>query len=385
MFVERKTENHYFAFDPATEGVLSVYVDGSFFSDVPDGTETMLLASGWAIADSEERLVGYGGTHFTTPFTRSSEVSELKAILSFLDAFTTEFPERRNKDFPVVLISDNQNLVNHFNNSLLMEEEYWYCQERYGQEYSRLLDYLEVMDLSLSWVKGHYLNNFNRLADRIANKAYQQVTYQGSFTTEERGEYCSYLRGLLERGKNPFNYKPKALSHQQLRNMIMDSGCEVLTELPTLWVGLKLVEHEGRTFSGFTYTNSDFSFQGSKVDVHTESPVELYLNLRELNAALEQYCTGKELPEVLLVRTNSESLSSLVNNTKSKKWKPFREEDNFQEEYDKLMDFKESCTLIALEISDGRRTYVKFPDMKKSSAFIEENSRSLLQAALNLP
>lgn len=384
MFIEKETETRFFAFNPALTGPFSVYVDGSFNCEYDPSVDTMPMAAGWSIVDSREELFGYGGAHFTVPVTLMTSLCELRAIVSFLDAFREEFPGRINKEFPVTVISDNQHLVMHLNGSRTCSREDAYCREKYGQDYLRLLDYLSVMDLRFEWVKGHHVNNFNVLADRIARKAYTRVLKKGSYSSFERKEDCTSLLGLFHQKHGVFSVRKNPLTQQKLRNLVQKSGVEVLTSLPTLWIGAKTVQHKGRTFSGFAFTDSTFGVQGYRAGIHVKDPDELYVNLRALNYALGKYREEKELPESLVVRTDSEKLSALVNNTKHRKWKDFKANTAFQQEFEKLVIFKKDCSIVALEVSDGRRTYVKFPDMVKGSAFVEETSAKVAQAALGV-
>jgi ribonuclease HI len=382
VFIEKETESRYFAFNPALSGPFTVYVDGSFNADYDTARDTMTLAAGWAIVNEQEELFGYGGMHATVPVTWMTALCELRAIVSFLDAFREEFPGRVTKDFPVTIISDNQHLVNNLNESRDSQKVDAYCREKYGQDYTRLLDYLFVMDVSFDWVKGHHENNFNVLADRIALKAYKRVLATGSYPSSERKTDCAYLLELFHQKQGVFSANKNPLTHQKLRNLVKKSGAEVLTSLPTLWVGTKMVQHEGRTFSGFAFTDSTSEIQGYRAGIHVKDPDELYVNLRALNYALGKYGKSQELPESLVIRTDSEELSALVNNPKHRKWKSFKGVPAFHQEFQKLVAFKEDCSVVALEVSDGRRTYMKFPAMAKSSAFVEETSAKVIQSAL---
>lgn len=382
MFIEKETANRYFAFNPALKGPFTVYVDGSFNGDYDTARDTMALAAGWVIVDNQDELFGYGGMHSTVPVTWMTALCELRAIVSFLDAFREEFPGRITKDVPVTLISDNQHLVNNLNDSRSCSKVDGYCREKYGEDYDRLLAYISVMDLTFEWVKGHHVNNFNVLADRIARKAYKRVLETGSYSSVERKADCMYLLELFHQKQGVFSAKKNPLTHQKLRNLVKNSGAEVLTGFPTLWVGAKTESHEGRTFSGFAFTDSTFGVQGYRAGIHIKKPDELYVNLRALNYALGKYGKSKELPESLVVRTDNEALSALVNNPKHRKWKAFKNDSAFQQEFQKLINFKEDCSVIALEVSDGRKTYVKFPEMIKSSAFVEEASAKAVKTAM---
>lgn len=384
MFVEKETENRYFAFNPALAGAFTVYVDGSFNCEYDTARDTMPFAVGWTVVDSKDELFGYGGMHTMTSVTWMSSRCEMRAMLSFLDALQEDFPDRVNKNYPVTLISDNQHLIDHLNGAVGCVKTQRYCREKYGHDYTRLLEYIGMMDLRFEWVKGHHDNNFNVLADRIARKAYKKLKGSGIYSSTQRKDDCAELLKLFHRKHGVFSPNKSPLTHQKLRNFIKNSGAEILTGFPTLWIGAKTVQHEGRTLSGFAFTDSTFEVQGSRAGIHVKNPDELYVNLRALNYALGKYGKAKNLPESLVIRTDSEELSSLINNPKQRKWKEFNKDRAFRQEFQKLCDTKEDCSVVALEVSDGRRTYTKFPAMVKSSAFVEEAStdaiRTLLEA-----
>lgn len=386
MFTLKEGEGYLTAFtgESLTEP-FEVYVDGSFNGDaklLPRGATTMPVASGWAISTGNGELAGYGGSDFIMDYTNMSEKGELASILSFLDAMQENFPGFISRDFPVTLVSDNQNLITNINAALVSEETSRYCYRFHGENYVRLLYYMSVMDLKFSWVKGHSINDFNRLADFIARRAYQSIRINGEYTAEERRDFSRYLVCQLNMNKRPFNQKLQTLSFRQLRNEVSRNGVEVLTELPTLWIGTKTAKHDGRTFSSFAFTDSDLEVQGYRGGVFLKEYDDFYLGLRAINYAIEQYLENGFSGNSLLIRTDNEKASALINNFQSKKWKSYRKDDAFDQEIQKLTKFKEALNLISFEVSDGKKAYSKISSMEQNSSYIAENSQRLMEELL---
>lgn len=386
MFTSAETEAYYAAFNKNHEGPLSVYVDGSFECDYADTKDLIPMGAGWSIADKDENLIGYGVSDFKMPVTKSAEKFELNAMLAFLDAMQESFPERINRHFPVTVICDNQALISHLSAALDSEESSRVCHKRYGDYYRRLSYYISVMDLKFEWVKGHATNDFNRLADFLAKKAYQSVKLYGSFTWEERRQYSEYISALFLADKFPFKKAPPVLTHRQLRNIVSTSGAKILTEIPTLWVGMQKEEHKGRIFAGFSFTDTERGEKGAKGGIFMSQENDFLLTIRAINYALSRCSGPQQVSSPLVIRTDNSLAASLVNTIKrGNKWRSILEANPvLKEEVEKLKVFMVNQPVIALEISDFAHSYKDHPGMMDSKNHIAKSARDVVDRLIKV-
>jgi ribonuclease HI len=375
MLKVKEADEYYAAFDECFKGPISVYVDGSFRTDNKDMTRPVSMASGWAICDGNANLLGYGVTAFNTETVYSSQISELKALLAFLDTMQDSFPGIINRDFPITVIGDNLHLMKHLSMALVSEESSRYCFERNGEDYLRLLYYLSVMDLKFEWVKGHHGNDFNHLADLLAKKAYQSISTTGFFPTDVRNDFIESLLRKFNRGEIPFKPKSSFMTHKQLRKSITKNGPEVLVDIPTIWVGMQRIEHKGRTFAGFSFTDTKMEVKGSRGAVLDSSYSDLHLTMRAINEALSSYAKKAAGP-ALVIRTDNELASSLVNTFRNgHKWDNFLADPALRREVDKLRIFSEKQHVLALEVSDGYHAYKELPGMVQSLSWVADSAQ----------
>lgn len=373
MFTVKETESYYAAFDESFNGPISVYVDGSFTTENKDTRGPVAMTSGWAICDLKGSLIGYGVVDFKTETVYSSQKSELKAMLAFLDTLQDSFPERVNRDFPVTLIGDNLSLMKYLSQALDSEESSRHCFERNGDDYLRLLYYLSVMDLNFEWVKGHNGNDFNQMADLLARKAYRSVITTGKFSADVRKDFIDSTLRKFNRGEVPFSPNPFFMTHKQLRGNITKNGPEVLVDIPTLWVGMKRIDHKGRTFAGFSFTDTEMKVKGNRGAVFAGQYSDLHLTMRAINDALSTYLEKGRGSNAVVIRTDNELASSLVNTFRnSKKWKNLLTDPALCHEVDKLRAFSEKQHILALEVSDGYHGYKKFPAMVESLSLVSD-------------
>lgn len=378
MLTVKETESYYVAFDESYKGPLSVYVDGSFNTDDKDMAQNVAMGSGWAICDSAENLLGYGVTDFKMETVYSSQRCELKAMLAFLDVMQDSFPGMINRDFPVTIIGDNLGLMMHLSQALDSEEISRFCFERSGDDYLRLLYYLSVMDLKFEWVKGHNNSDFNQMADLLARKAYRSVLATGKFTADVRNEFIESIMRKFNRGEVPFKPKTSFMTHKQLRRNVTKSGPEVLTEIPTMWVVMRRTEHEGRTFAGFSFTDTEMENKGSRGAVFAAHYSDLCLTMRAINYALANYSGKPGESRALVIRTDNELASSLVNNFRNgHKWDGLLADPFLRSEVDKLRAFSKKQHVLALEISDGYHSYKQYPKMVDSIAHVSESAHKM--------
>lgn len=370
-----ETESYYACFEKGFKGPLSVYVDGSFSTENKDMASTVAMASGWAICDVEENLLGYGVTDFKTENVYSSQRCELKAMLAFLDVLRDGFPEMINRDFPMTIIGDNRSLMMYLSQALDSEESSRFCFERNGDDYLRLLYYLSVMDLKFEWVKGHNNSDFNQLADLLARRAYRSVIATGKFPADARNDFIESIMRKFNRGEVPFRANPSFMTHKQLRRKVTKNGPEVLTEIPTIWVTMRRIDYEGRTFAGFSFTDPEMENQGSRGAVFTAQYSDLCLTMRAINYALANYSGKTGESRALVIRTDNELASSLVNNFRNgHKWDSLLADPFLRSEVDKLRVFSEKQHVLALEISDGYHSYKQYPEMVASIAHVSESA-----------
>ena len=380
MFTIAETEGYYAAFKKSYAGPLEVYVDGSFNGSYGQMKRRVPVAAGWAIADKNKELVGYGVSTFKAKFTPSSEKNELRSMVAFLDAMQESFPERINRDFPVTLICDNKSLVVALTQASEHEKISRRFHGRHGDDYLSLLYYISVMDLDFKWVKGHNSNRFNCLADTMARKAFRAVTSDGSFPIKARRHYL--LNALDAFG----SYTGQKITSNQLRNTVSRQGHAILAEVPTLWVGVRKVEHKGRTFAGFSFTDTALGFKGSRGGVFLNQYNDLYLAVRAVNYALSEHAKHGPTESSLLIRVDNAEAAALVNTIgRDRKWNIALKNVGLRHEVEKLKVLMKSQHVISLSNSDFSKAYKKYSMMKESQIHAAETAykavADLIQAA----
>lgn len=381
MFTIKETETCYLAFNPGYEGSLSVYVDGSFECDYAETEDLIPMGAGWSIADKDENLIGYGMASLKMPVTKSAEKFELNSMVNFLDALRENFPERVNRRFPVTLICDNQALIGYLNDAVDSEEGSRICHKRYEDYYLRLSYYMESMDLKFAWVKGHDSNDFNRLADFMAKKSYFWLKRYGSFSWEERNSYSEYITDLFLNDKFPFKKSVPVMTQRQLRNIVSKEGMDILTSLPTLWVGMHREEYKGRTFAGFSFADSYFRDKGDKGGVFLSKQNDFSLTVRAINYALNSYSGVHEVSTPLVVRTDNSQAASLLNTIrKGNKWRHLLAVDPvLNNEVEKLKAFLVKQPVIGLEVSDFALSYKNHQGMMDSKNHTVKSARTTVE------
>lgn len=369
MFTIAETEGYYAAFNKDHEGGLEVYVDGSFNGSYGQMKRRVPVAAGWAIADADKKLVGYGVATFKAKFTPSSEKNELRSMVAFLDAMQESFPERINRTFPISLICDNKSLVVALSQAAENEKISRRFHARHGDDYMSLLYYISVMDLTFKWVKGHNANRFNCLADVMARKAFRTITAEGAFSMNDRKTY-------VENALRAFgSHAGKRITSKQLRNTIINHGPAILAEIPTIWVGVRKVEHDGRTFAGFSFTDTELGFTGSRGGVFLNKYNDLYLSVRAVNYALTEHIKRGSKETSLLLRIENAEAAALVNTiSRDHKWNIALKNVGLRHEVEKLKELIKYQHVISLSTSDFSKVYNKYAMMKKSQIHVSKSA-----------
>lgn len=206
-----ENEKLYASIDANLSGMIDVYVDGSYSADIKFLESPMHpFGAGWAIPDRNGMLAGYGVTAIWAEFTRSSDLSELRAILSFLDLITEHYPHLNSRENVFRIHSDNQNLVGLMHQYLAAHELTPVMRERYGNEYDRIIEYRKNMNLSFHWVKGHDTNEYNNIADLLARRCFRQMLSKKPFTGHVRLNYIKDV--LILKKMNPHRKQAKEIS-----------------------------------------------------------------------------------------------------------------------------------------------------------------------------
>jgi ribonuclease HI len=376
MYTIAEKEGYFVAFDEHHAGDLNVYVDGSFNGAYGQMKRRIHVAAGWAIAGKNETLVGYGLSTFKAKFTTSSEKNELRSMLAFLDVMQEEFPEKINRNQTVTLIGDNKSLIVGLTRSAEDEKTSRRFYATHGDDYLRLLYYMSVMNLKFKWVKGHNANRFNCLADSMARKAFRAMAADGIFPANVRRRYVETVLG------NFGSFSGAKLTSSQLRNAISRKGTNILNEIPTLWVGVRKVEHNGRTFAGFAYTDGQLVTKGARGGVFLTNHNDLYLTVRAVNYALTQYAKNGKKHKTLLVRVENEEASSLLTALgRGRKFNIARKDVALQHEVDKMRTLLKEQYVISLNNSDFSKVYSRYAMMNKSK---EHASSTAYKAAADL-
>lgn len=177
------------------KGVIDIFVDGSYSSVTSTTTEEpQPFGAGWALVGSDGTLAGYGVCATWDEYTTSSDLSELRAMLAFLDAVNKNHSHLVDRCNVFRIHSDSQNLIGLLQKNLMQNELPPAMALRYGKDYARIVKYRMEMTLSFHWVKGHAENEFNGMADLFARKCFRKLVSDGSFNGEER---LTYIHSVL--------------------------------------------------------------------------------------------------------------------------------------------------------------------------------------------
>lgn len=188
-------------------GMIDVFVDGSY-SDAADSSGCGLapFGAGWAIPHAgKKRLAGYGMMGFRAEATNGSEVSELRAILSFIDTLREFYPHLNTRENVFRIHSDNKNLVTLLQNNLSEMELSPGMRGRFGVEYLRIEEARKRINLSFHWVKGHDGNPFNEVADSFARHYFRQMLLGKEFHGQPRRKFINDV--LIKEGLLPSSQK----------------------------------------------------------------------------------------------------------------------------------------------------------------------------------
>lgn len=300
-----ETETYYAAFNPASSGPLSVYVDGSFLVRGEQKTRRVPVGSGWAIEDADGKLAGYGVSVFKARYTSSSEHHELRSMVSFLDAMHESFPDFITSERKIILICDNASIVRALSSSYKVEPESRRLAERYGNDFVRILCYMSTLNLGFEWVKGHAENKFNQMADRLARTGYRSMVNRGFFNGEGRRKCVKNAVHVFKTGK---------MTETQMKSMIARDGMDALQELPTIFVDAYHIQQEGRIVAGLSFSDGDGSLTGVRGGVFRKDNEDvLFLSLRAVNYALKQVIKAGKQHETLIIRVKHHETAELIN------------------------------------------------------------------------
>jgi len=188
-------------------GVIDVFVDGSY-SSVTSTTvdELQPFGAGWSLVGKDGTLAGYGVCGTWAEYTPSSDLSELRAILAFLDAVNTHHKRLVDRHNVFRIHTDSQNLIGLLQKNLMQDELPPAMSARYGKDYARIVQYRMDMTLTFHWVKGHAENEFNGTADLLARKCFRKLVSSGQFNGDERRAYIHTILSLR-------NAHPAVLPH----------------------------------------------------------------------------------------------------------------------------------------------------------------------------
>lgn len=188
-------------------GVIDVFVDGSYSSVTSTSVEELQpFGAGWSLVGKDGTLAGYGVCATWAEYTPSSDLSELRAILAFLDAINTHHTRLVDRKNVFRIHTDSQNLIGLLQKNLMQDELPPAMATRYGKDYARIVQYRMDMTLSFHWVKGHAENEFNGTADLLARKCFRKLVATGQFNGDERRAYIHTILSLR-------NAHPAVLPH----------------------------------------------------------------------------------------------------------------------------------------------------------------------------
>lgn len=372
MFTIAETKAYYSAFDKDYEGDLKVYVDGSFNGGYGQMKRRVPMAAGWAISDvADKKLVGYGISTFKVRFTTSSEKNELRSMVAFLDALAENAPEKIKRGYSVSLICDNKELIDGLKRAYKDENFSRHFYNRHGDDYLRLLYYISAMDLKFQWVKGHSSNKFNRLADLMARKAFRTITSSGHFGGEQRRAYMQMA--LVDFG----SYDGGKMTTRQLKGFVAQKGIGFLDSIATLWINMERVEHEGRTFAGFSFTDGWRKVQGTKGGVFLSKPNSFYLSVRAVNYALSQYVNNVEKDKTLLIRIHDKQVVGLINTLgRGRRYNVALKNTSLQREVDKMLALIKDKHVIAMTTSEFSKSYKDDSSHRQNHVQVSQNARN---------
>lgn len=380
MFTIAETESYYSALNKGHEGDMLVYVDGSFNGSYGQMKRRVPMASGWTISDSTGKsLLGYGISTFKVKFTTHSDKNELRSMVAFLESLHESFPEKINRAYNVSLICDNKELIDGLNLSLEDEKFSRRFYARHGDDYLRLLYYISAMKLTFDWVKGHSSNKFNRTADLMARKAFRAMTTFGYFGGEQR-------RGYLQVAMAEFgSYNGGKLTTKQLKNIVSQKGTGILDSISTLWINMEKEEHEGRTFTGFSFTDGTMMTQGTKGGVFLSKPNSFYLTVRAVNYALSQYADGVEKDKTLLIRVPNNQVVGLINTLgRGRRYNVAKKNTSLQREVDKMLDFIKGKHVIAMNTSEFSKSYKGDSSHRKNHLHVTKSARNAVDKLMQV-
>jgi ribonuclease HI len=192
-----ETDLLYSAVKKDLAGVIDVFVDGSYSAVTATTIEQLQpFGAGWSIVGRDGLFAGYGVRATWASYTTSSDLSELRAMLAFLDTVNTHHSRLISRENVFRIHSDSQNLIGLLQKNLMTDELTSSMADRYGSEYARIVDYRKKMTLSFHWVKGHAENEFNGTADLLARKCFRKLVASGEFSGDERRAYIHTILSL---------------------------------------------------------------------------------------------------------------------------------------------------------------------------------------------
>lgn len=348
---------------------LEVYVDGSFNYCAENANEEQaVFAAGWSI-NADEKLTGYGVNIFHASPTPSSSLSELRAMLSFLDMMHDHFPHLLDTR-QITLICDNKGIVNLLTNTVLREDASRYSVETFGPDFQRMLYYMVTLNLSFKWVKGHADNDFNKIADMLARKAYRTMTAKNAWGMEDRRNWINEVmyevksqRGLLA---------PQATeSITGLRSHLRRFGMH--QDIPVIWIHSCIRNNGKRKVAGLSYLANNPAVAGARiVETGKKKTAPHYLDLRALRFALADYRGNPDtdLDKTVLVRVESNVVIDIIS-LAMKGCRPniTKKDVRLQHEFDRIIPLLNGMKIVAMKNSQFREActnYRKEPQFSES-------------------
>lgn len=306
------SNNRYFsALDVPGSNDLHVYVDGSFDTEAVSFYRRHFIGAGWTVVNPAGYLIGYGVSSFKTRSSNSSECMELKAMLEFLDAMYSDFPELINKDRKITIFGDNQYLLRSLHKAKTDRQMSRHLFNRLGYDYLRLVYYMTAMNLDFRWVKGHATSRFNRLADNMARHAYREQLRKGHFDGPEREHYLFRALEIFNKTNSKF------LTIGDVQQMVKGKKTKTLSKIPSMKVSMSHVMKDGRTVATFEYIGSHGN--GTRHAVLLKKHSILYLSLRACRYALSENVQQMDGNKTFVLHINDAETAGIINSLVKKK------------------------------------------------------------------
>lgn len=303
--VRVNVEHTYADMDDSLRGDITVYVDVSVAAerDPKRGKRSYVpSAAGWAIAGEEDVLKGYGVSLIWDEYEKDSSVSELRAILRFLDTLYDYSPGMLVKTNRFNIRCDNQMLMAELKNGGKSQKLSKRMSSKYGRDYARMVYYMTRTNFSFSWVRGHSTDPFNCLADKMAYRCRHSALAAKSFTGEVREQYLDHLLHHAD-ARSRRNHQQKLLSTM-----------ESIPETVVLFPAFHKKRYENSSDAIFVYLNQ--TAKTLKYDSETVTQLSKNtISLKTISYALRNYRKSDsfDISKPVLIKSRMPVLVDLLN------------------------------------------------------------------------